>query len=206
MFKLKCVVPNGLLPYRETERRPGKSSRKSPLSNDVDHHGHQDTRARQYKGPGEYPSNPVGRMNTSCTQAHTEAERIAMIDATITKTRYRVRQTFFSFGSDCEETFETAGEAAAYGHAIAEDLAQTFFQASEDYADIPLTSPFNAIGYPNETDFFARLCEDFSISSDEDGCGRNFGVCQKIRWSELVDRIGKAAITIEPFDGNAKHG
>ena len=121
-----------------------------------------------------------------------------MISATITKTRYRVRQTFFSFGYDCEETFDTTGEAEAYGRAIAEDLAQTFFQASEDYADIPLRSPFNAIGYSNETDFFAKLCEDFSISGDEECCEHNFGVGRKISWSELVDRICKAAIIIEP--------
>ena len=106
-------------------------------------------------------------MNTSRTQAPTQAGKVVMISATITKTRYRVRQTFFSFGYDCEETLDTTGEAEAYGRAIAEDLAQTFFQASEDYADIPLRSPFNAIGYSNETDFFARLCEDFSISGDE---------------------------------------
>jgi hypothetical protein len=141
---------------------------------------------------------PIRRMKTTRTQAPTEAERITITSATITKTRYRVRQTFFSFGSDCEETFDTTGEAEAYGRAIAEVLAQTFFQASEDYADVPLTSPFSAIGYSNETDFFARLCEDFSISGDGDCRGRSIGVRRKIQWSELVDRICKAAITIEP--------
>jgi hypothetical protein len=149
-------------------------------------------------GAAEYRSNFIRRMNTGRNEAPTEAEKVIMISATIPKTRYRVRQTFYSFGSDCEETFDTTGEAQAYGRIIAEDLAQTFFQVSEDYADIPVRSPFNAIGYSNETDFFARLCMDFSISSDEDCCERNFGTSRQIRWSELVDRICKAAIIIEP--------
>ena len=120
-----------------------------------------------------------------------------MTRAAISRTRYRVRQTFFSFGSDCEETFDTTEEAEAYGRAVAEDLAQTFFQGIADYADVPLSSPFNSIGYSNETDFFTNLCEDSSISVDDDPYGGNFVLRGKIRWSELVDRIRKAAITIE---------
>jgi hypothetical protein len=72
-----------------------------------------------------------------------------MTSTTFIPARYRVRQTFFSFGTDCEETFSTIGEAEAYGRAIAEDLAQAFFQTSDDYVDVPYRSPFNAIGYSN---------------------------------------------------------
>ena len=121
-----------------------------------------------------------------------------MISVTTIPARYRVRQTFFSFGADCEETLNTMGEAEAYGREIAEGLAQVFFQASGDYADIPYRSPFNGIGYSNETAFFASLSEDSGAYVDEDGSGRRFQVRGKIKWSELVERIFKAAITIEP--------
>jgi hypothetical protein len=83
-----------------------------------------------------------------------------MISAPIIQTRYRVRQTFLSFGMDCEKTFDTIGEAEAYGRAIGEDLAQTFFQATDDCADVPLRSPFNSIGYSNETAFLQRSDHD----------------------------------------------
>ena len=66
-----------------------------------------------------------------------------MIRVAIIPTRYRVRQTFFSFGVDCEETFNTMAEAETYGRDIAEGLAQIFFQASGDDADVPYRSPFN---------------------------------------------------------------
>jgi hypothetical protein len=51
-----------------------------------------------------------------------------MISVTIIPARYRVRQTFFSFGADCEETLNTMEEAEAYGREIAEGLAQVFFR------------------------------------------------------------------------------
>ena len=120
-----------------------------------------------------------------------------MIRVTIISTRYRVRQTFFSFGAECEETFSTIGEAEAYGRAIAEDLAQTFFQTSDDYVDVPYRSPFNAIGYSNEVAFFASLCQDSGAYLEEGGSERPLQVRGKIKWSELVDRILKAAIAIE---------
>ena len=120
-----------------------------------------------------------------------------MIRVAIIPTRYRVRQTFFSFGVDCEETFNTMAEAEAYGRDIAEGLAQIFFQASGDDADVPYRSPFNGIGYSNETAFFASLSGYCGAYADEDGSGRLFQVRGKIKWSELVDRIFEAAITIE---------
>ena len=111
--------------------------------------------------------------------------------------RYRVRQTFVSFGAECEETFSTIGEAEAYGRAIAEDLAQTFFQISDDYVDVPCRSPFNAIGYSNEVAFFASLCQDSGAYLEEGGSERPLQVRGKIKWSELVDRTLKAEIAIE---------
>jgi hypothetical protein len=119
-----------------------------------------------------------------------------MTSATFIPARYRVRQTFFSFGAECEETFSTIGEAEAYGRAIAEDLAQTFFQTSDDYVDVPYRSPFNAIGYSNEVAFFASLCQDCGVD-EEGGSERPLQVRGKIKWSELGDRILKAAIEIE---------
>jgi hypothetical protein len=88
-------------------------------------------------------------------------------------------------------------EAQAYGRDIAEGLAQIFFQASGDDADVPYRSPFNGIGYSNETAFFASLSGYCGAYADEDGSGRLFQVRGRIKWSELVDRILKAAIAIE---------
>jgi hypothetical protein len=122
--------------------------------------------------------------------------KVAMTSVT-SGSRYRVRQIFCSFDCECEKTFDSAEEAEAYGRALAGDLAQTFFQASDDYADVPLRSPFNAMGYANETDFFVRLCEHSSILVDKDCCPHNLGPARRIRWSELVNLIYEAAITIE---------
>jgi hypothetical protein len=115
----------------------------------------------------------------------------------ISRSRYRVRQTFSSFDCECENTFDSAEAAEAYGRALAADLAQTFFQVSDDYADVPLGSPFKAMGYANETDFFVRLCEHSSILADKDCRPNNLGPARTIRWSELVNLIYEAAITIE---------
>jgi hypothetical protein len=62
---------------------------------------------------------------------------------------------------------------------------------------VPYRSPFNGIGYSNETAFFASLSGYCGAYADEDGSGRLFQVRGKIKWSELVDRIFEAAITIE---------
>jgi hypothetical protein len=129
-----------------------------------------------------------------------------MIRVTIVSTRYRVRQTFYSFGIDCEETFNTMAEAEAYGRDIAEGLAQIFFQALGDYADVPYRSPFNGIGYSNEAAFFASLSDYCGAYADGDSSERLFEVRGKIKWSELVDRIFEAAITIEPCDHNLQRG
>jgi hypothetical protein len=114
-----------------------------------------------------------------------------MTSTTFIPAGYRVRQTFFSFGAECEETFSTIGEAEAYGR------AQTFFQTSGNYVDVPYRSPFNAIGYSNEVAFFASLCQDSGAYLEEGGSERPLQVRGKIKWSELVDRILKAAIAIE---------
>ena len=129
-----------------------------------------------------------------------------MISVTIISTRYRVRQTFFSFGIDCEETFNTMAEAETYGRDIAEGLAQIFFQAFGDYADVPYRSPFNGIGYSNETAFFASLSNYCGTYADGDDSERLFEVRGKIKWSELVDRIFEAAITIEPVRSQPAEG
>ena len=39
MFKLKFFLPTGVLPDRQTKPSSGKSLQRSPLSNDIDHHG-----------------------------------------------------------------------------------------------------------------------------------------------------------------------
>ena len=127
-----------------------------------------------------------------------------MIRVTTISTRYRVRQTFFSFGIDCEETFNTMAEAEAYGRDIAEGLAQIFFQALGDYADVPSRSPFNGIGYTNETAFFASLSDYCGAYADENSSF--FQVPGKIKWSELVDRFFEAAITIEPVRSQPAEG
>jgi hypothetical protein len=115
------------------------------------------------------------------------------------RTRYRVVQTFLSFGMDCEETLDTPAEANAYGRAIAEDLAQAFFQSSEGCVDVPLRSPFNLIGYSNENAFFSSLLKSLGVSAGAGHCQNHLRVQASLKWSDLVDRIFEAAIVIEPI-------
>jgi hypothetical protein len=117
----------------------------------------------------------------------------------LNRTRYRVVQTFLSFGMDCEETLDTLAEANAYGRVIAEDLAQAFFQSSEGYVDLPLWSPFNLIGYSNENAFFSSLLKSLGVSAGAGQRQNPLRVQASLKWSDLVDRIFEAAIVIEPI-------
>jgi hypothetical protein len=114
-----------------------------------------------------------------------------------TRVRYRVRQTFWSLGDDCEETFKTLAEAEEYGRSIATGLAGIFYQRAGEYASVPHRKPEQ--GNPGrEAAIPGRFPTDSGAHRDVAGASLSFHVRGKMKWSELVDRIYRLAVEIEP--------
>ncbi|MGA7212897.1 MAG: hypothetical protein WBX20_01695 [Terrimicrobiaceae bacterium] len=108
--------------------------------------------------------------------------------------RYRVRQTFWSLGDDCEEIFKTRAEAEEYGRRIATGLAGIFYQRAGEYANVPhrklvRRNPGREAASPRGSE----------TPGDIDAGSLRFQVRGKMTWSELVDRIYRLAVEIEPI-------
>jgi hypothetical protein len=114
------------------------------------------------------------------------------------RVRYRVRQTFWSLGDDCEEIFKSLAEAEEYGRRIATALAGIFYQRSGEYAKVPPRKPERR-NPGREAAFPGRFRKDSRASGDVVGGSLCFQVGGKMTWSDLVDRIYRLAVEIEPI-------
>jgi hypothetical protein len=106
-------------------------------------------------------------------------------------TTYTVSNTFETFGIPASEKHSTLEAAERAAEALAETLAQAFYERDGKDAIIPYYSKQGKLGWSNEVKFHEDLSNDSGASADDED-----GVAGRLPWSELIKRIRREAIVI----------
>jgi hypothetical protein len=109
--------------------------------------------------------------------------------------KYTVSNTFEVFGIPATEKHDTLETAEKAAEALAEAIAQAFYEREGDQAIIPFYSREGKTGMLNEIKFEADLSEDSGAQGD--WLDEENSVPGRMLWSALVDRIYNQAVEIK---------